>query len=62
MAAFSVYHTTIYRYKKPVRIGPHRLMFRPRDSFDQRLSECHLDVSPRPAEIRWTMLLAIALP
>jgi transglutaminase-like putative cysteine protease len=53
MAAFSVHHTTIYRYKKPVRIGPHRLMFRPRDSFDQRLSECHLAVSPQPAEIKW---------
>jgi hypothetical protein len=45
MAAFSVHHTTIYRY--------HRLMFRPRDSFDQRLSECHLEVSPQPAEIKW---------
>jgi transglutaminase-like putative cysteine protease len=53
MTAFSVHHTTIYRYKKPVKLGPHRLMFRPRDSFDQRLCECHLSVTPQPVETRW---------
>jgi transglutaminase-like putative cysteine protease len=53
MTIFSVHHTTTYRYKNPVRPALHRLMFRPRDSFDQRLLECHLDVSPTPSEIRW---------
>ena len=28
-------------------------MFRPRDSFDQRLLDCALKVTPEPAEIRW---------
>ena len=28
-------------------------MFRPRDSFDQRLLDCHLKISPEPAETRW---------
>ena len=28
-------------------------MFRPRDSFDQRLIDCRLEVSPEPAETRW---------
>src|SRR6201995_3042695 len=53
MTVFSVHHTTLYRYKNPVRPGLHQLMFRPRDSFDQRLLECHLEVTPAPAEIRW---------
>jgi transglutaminase-like putative cysteine protease len=53
MTIFSVQHTTTYRYKNSVRPGQHRLMFRPRDSFDQRLIECRLEVSPKPAEVRW---------
>ena len=53
MTVFSVHHTTTYRYKTPVRPGLHQLMFRPRDSFDQRLLDCHLEVAPMPAEVRW---------
>jgi len=53
MTIFSVHHTTTYRYKRPVRPGLHQLMFRPRDSFDQRLLECSLAVEPEPKEVRW---------
>ena len=53
MTIFSVQHTTTYRYKNPVKPGRHQLMFRPRDSFDQRLLECNLKISPPPSEIRW---------
>ena len=53
MTIFSVHHTTAYRYKQSVRPGQHQLLFRPRDSFDQRLLECHLAVVPEPAEVRW---------
>jgi len=53
MTLFSVQHTTTYRYKKPVRPGLHHMMFRPRDSFDQRLLDCSLKVTPDPAEVRW---------
>jgi transglutaminase-like putative cysteine protease len=53
MTIFSVHPTTTYRYKNAVRPGLHQLMFRPRDSFDQRLLECRLDVSPAPSETRW---------
>ena len=28
-------------------------MFRPRDSFDQRLLDCQLNVTPEPVDIRW---------
>src|SRR4051812_7870078 len=53
MPIFSVKHSTIYRYAKPVRFGEHRLMFRPRDSFDQRLLRHSVSVHPEPKEIRW---------
>ena len=39
MTVFSVRHITGYRYRRPVRFGQHRVMFRPRDSYDQRLIE-----------------------
>ena len=37
MTVLKVNHVTVYRYAKPVRLGDHRLMFRPRDSHDMRL-------------------------
>ena len=53
MAVFSVRHVTAYRYARPVGFGEHRLMFRPRDSYDQRLLTATLSVDPEPSEIRW---------
>ena len=53
MTIFLVRHQTKYRYRKPVRLGEHRLMFRPRDSFDQRLLESHLEITPNPTSVRW---------
>jgi hypothetical protein len=54
MPLFSVNHLTVYRYRRPVRFGEHVLMFRPRDSYDQRLLDVSLRVSPEPETIRWT--------
>src|SRR5262245_11977518 len=54
MTIFSVSHSTIYRYRRPVRFGEHRLMFRPRDSYDQRLLTASLEVEPAPSAVRWT--------
>jgi len=53
MTVFLVRHLTKYRYKRPVRLGEHRLLFRPRDSFDQRLLHSHLSISPQPVRLRW---------
>jgi transglutaminase-like putative cysteine protease len=53
MTVFVVRHLTRYRYKRAVRLGEHRLLFRPRDSFDQRLLQSHLAISPQPARLRW---------
>ena len=46
-----VVHTTIYRYREPVSFGEHRVMFRPRDSHDQRVIATDLQVSP-PSIVR----------
>jgi transglutaminase-like putative cysteine protease len=53
MTVFVVRHLTKYRYKQPVRLGEHRLIFRPRDSFDQRLLHSDLMISPEPTRLRW---------
>ena len=50
---FAIQHVTTYRYARPVRLGPHRLMFRPRDSHDLRLLGATLTISPPAASIRW---------
>jgi transglutaminase-like putative cysteine protease len=53
MAVLVVRHVTRYRYKRAVRLGEHRLMFRPRDSFDQRLLHSTLEIAPEPSRLRW---------
>ena len=54
MTVFRVRHITEYRYRRPVRFGEHRIMFRPRDSYDQRLLSDALVVSPEPQAVRWS--------
>src|SRR5919202_1912531 len=53
MTILSVRHVTTYRYRQPVSFGEHRMMFRPRDSYDQRLIEARLVIEPEPAALRW---------
>ena len=53
MSIFHIKHTTTYRYSRPVDFGEHRLMFRPRDSFDQRLLTAELTVKPQSGNVRW---------
>lgn len=43
---YDITHTTCYRYRSPVTFGEHRVMFRPRDSHDQRVLATDLQVSP----------------
>lgn len=52
MTRLVVHHTTLYRYRRPVGFGEHRLMFRPRDSHDLRLIRTALTIEPA-AEVRW---------
>ncbi len=50
----NVRHSTHYRYSKPVAFGPHRMMFRPRDSHDMRLVETKLTILPKPEIVQWS--------
>jgi transglutaminase-like putative cysteine protease len=53
MTVLTVTHVTTYRYKQPVSFGQHRIMFRPRDSYDQKLIAATLAVTPEPSSVRW---------
>jgi transglutaminase-like putative cysteine protease len=53
MPVLTVRHVTTYRYKQPVAFGEHRMMLRPRDSYDQKLLDTKLAITPEPANIRW---------
>jgi transglutaminase-like putative cysteine protease len=53
MLVITVRHVTTYRYKQPVAFGEHRMMLRPRDSYDQKLLDAKLAITPEPADIRW---------
>jgi transglutaminase-like putative cysteine protease len=53
MTILTVNHVTTYRYSKPVGLGEHRMMLRPRDSHDQRLLSATLDIDPEPASLTW---------
>src|SRR5262245_45434151 len=55
MTVLSVRHITTYRYRQPVSFGEHRMMLRPRDSFDQKLLESQLVITPEPTELRWML-------
>jgi transglutaminase-like putative cysteine protease len=52
LTILTVRHTTTYRYSRPVWLGDHRLMLRPRDSHDLRLIQTSLELWPS-ASIRW---------
>jgi len=47
-----VLHTTSYRFDEHVRLLPHRLMLRPRESRELRLISSSVTVTPR-ADLTW---------
>ena len=53
MPILTVRHITTYRYRQPVAFGEHRMMFRPRESYDQRVLDSTLVITPEPVSIRW---------
>jgi transglutaminase-like putative cysteine protease len=50
----SVRHVTTYRYKRPVAFGEHRMILLPRESHDQKVLDLKLEITPKPADLRWT--------
>lgn len=53
MSFLTVRHSTVYRYREPVQLGEHRLMFHPRASHDLRLIQARLVITPQPSHLRW---------
>lgn len=53
MPIFTVRHLTTYRYARPVAFGEHRMMFRPRDSHDQKLIDATVLIDPWPTDLHW---------
>lgn len=49
---FDISHTTHYRYHRPVELGEHKVMFRPRDSHDLRVLATDMKVTPEQIDIR----------
>ncbi|MEP4377432.1 MAG: transglutaminase family protein [Alphaproteobacteria bacterium] len=52
MTRLEIHHRTTYRYREPIQFGTHRMMLRPRESRNLRLTAHNLDVSPG-ATIAW---------
>lgn len=50
--AITIRHRTIYRYRTPVRLQPHRLVLRPRESRELRLVAADLALNPK-ASVTW---------
>lgn len=53
MPELEVRHVTTYRYRQPVTFGEHRIMFRPRDSYDQHLISASVAIDPVPRDLHW---------
>jgi transglutaminase-like putative cysteine protease len=52
LITLKIHHKTIYRYRQPVSLGPHRLMLRPRESCDLRLISSDVTMTPT-AVLAW---------
>lgn len=55
MAILTVHHVTTYEYRRAVAFGEHRIMFRPRDSYYQRLLDAQMVITPKPHDVRWVL-------
>jgi transglutaminase-like putative cysteine protease len=52
LSLFQISHRTEYHYRQPVRLGPHRLMLRPRESRELRLVSHEITTVP-PSTLTW---------
>ena len=54
MVTLKIHHRTTYHYHQPVRLGPHRLMLRPRESHELRLVSSRTILAPH-ATVSWAL-------
>ena len=52
MQRFKIFHETEYRYQRPITLGAHKLLVRPRDGHDLRIEESRLEITPN-ALVSW---------
>lgn len=52
MPTLRIRHNTLYRYRRPVVLDPHRLMLRPRESYDLHVLSTELNITPQ-AKVTW---------
>ena len=53
MPLLTLSHVTRYTYRHSVSFGEHRIMVRPRESYDQHLIDAELHITPEPSGLRW---------
>ncbi|WP_020180352.1 transglutaminase family protein [Methylopila sp. M107] len=53
MDPIAIRHRTSYRYRSPVRLNPHRMVIRPRESRELRLLSIEVSVAPE-ARLSWS--------
>ena len=53
MDILTIRHLTRYRYARAVGLGEHRMMLRPRESFDQHVLNYSVVIKPEPVDIRY---------
>ncbi len=53
MSWLRIIHETTYRYRTPVRFGPHRLVLRPREGHDVQVKEMRLEIAPE-FDLEWS--------
>lgn len=54
MPILTIRHVTTYQYRRPVALGEHRMMLRPRDDSDQKVLVSSIDITPAPSELAWS--------
>jgi transglutaminase-like putative cysteine protease len=52
MRRLQIVHRTRYEFPATVRLGPHRLLLRPREGAEVHIESSRLEISP-PATVRW---------
>ncbi|GBD49857.1 hypothetical protein METY_3070 [Methylopila sp. Yamaguchi] len=53
MDEITILHRTTYRYRSPVRLNPHRMVVRPRESRELRLLSIDVTITPA-ASLSWS--------
>jgi len=54
MTPLVIHHSSLYNYSAPVTLGTQRLLLRPREGHDIRISSSTLEMDPVPEKVAWS--------